>query len=53
MRGYDPKLTKGEAAICALLLLVAIGLCVGVSMVWNERLYGDWRCAFAQCRLEK
>jgi ABC-type multidrug transport system permease subunit len=24
-----------------------------LALAWNEWLYGDWRCLFASCRIEK
>lgn len=34
-----------------LLLMVAIMVAIGVAGA--ELLYGDWRCAFAECRIVK
>lgn len=34
-----------------ILLLAVIGLAIG--LVASEVLYGDWRCSFAECRINK
>jgi hypothetical protein len=45
----DPWTT---ALVILMLALVVFG---GACLLgaWNEWLYGDWRCAFAHCRLSK
>ena len=35
------------AWIAVITLLVGI---VGVEALWNQYVYGDWRCVFAHCR---
>lgn len=32
--------------------ILFIALCVLAYAGWAEWLHGDWRCAFAQCRIE-
>jgi hypothetical protein len=40
----DPKVAAAAAAILVILACLYI---------WgNHLIYGDWRCAFAQCRIE-
>jgi hypothetical protein len=34
-----------------ILILATIGLAIG--LLASELFYGDWRCAFAECRIEK
>lgn len=47
--GYEPEPTPTWMYWVA-------GLCVVVAVVilmgWAQFIHGDWRCAFAQCRIE-
>lgn len=44
--------TKENLAVGALVVFL-FAILAGASAGYNEWLYGDWRCAFAECRLEK
>lgn len=33
-------------------VLAFIVLCLVLAVGWAELIHGDWRCAFAQCRIE-
>lgn len=43
------KTSKTEVAVWIGLIVVGFGLL----LAGNEWLYGDWRCALAQCRIDK
>lgn len=52
--GYPWKLIfnkNGDFRWPMILLLGAIGLAIGIAA--SEIFYGDWRCAFAECRIVK
>jgi hypothetical protein len=47
---YPPnsKLDLGDVALAVFILALLMGAYVGCA----EVIHGDWRCAFAQCRIE-
>ena len=34
-------------------VLVVLAACLVLALAWNEFIYDDWSCAFAECRLNK
>lgn len=47
--GPDPNRNDGWVYfVGGLAIVLLLALCMG----WAEWIHGDWRCAFAQCRIE-
>ena len=48
------KIADAIANILAVLIgLVVLALLIGWPMLFQAYVHKDWRCAFAQCRIEK
>lgn len=48
----DPDQLRPAPEHVLLVGFILIALIIGGKLAWALAVHGDWRCAFAQCRIE-
>ena len=41
---------RRTSIVAWVIILTLLGGFAGVAALWNQYIYGDWKCAFAHCR---
>ena len=49
-RAACQKSQRNLRVLTAGILLAVVALCVAANIAWSVYAYGDWTCAFAECR---
>jgi hypothetical protein len=40
---------RGNIIMALIIITILVGI-IGIEVLWNQYVYGDWKCAFAHCR---
>ena len=46
------RLSTSENLLAALFVVIFVGGILALKGCWAEHVYGDWTCAFSECRRE-